>query len=833
MTAEGNDAQQRTTVSVQKTQVKFDLYQTLIAFLACIIIITKPPPPATMDYRTTFTIRRLWLIFAASLVVMFSVLLWFGGKIYQHAPPMPSAVVSGSGATLFTGDDIQRGMDTWRRLGGMQLGSIWGHGAYLAPDWTADQLHREALALLDIRAGGDFAALSHTEQAALTAGLSVDMKRNTYDAARDVIALPDDRAQAIREVAAHYASLFGSGADDIAFSRLREQYAIAELPLGEAVTAAELRALGSFFWWTSWAAVTLRPDQEITYTHNWPHEPLVGNKPSGTTFVWTFASIVILICGIGLLTWFFCREREEWALALKPDAGYAPTDPLTDIRPTPSMRATLKYFWIVAALFGLQIILGAITAHYAVEGHDFYGFPLSEYLPYSLTRTWHTQLAVTWIAVAWLAAGLFAAPLIGGYGNTAAEGNGNTGSNGSNGKGSGNTGTEPKWQRAGVNALWVALLLVTVGSMAGEWLAVAGYITDPDLNFWFGHQGYEFLDLGRFWQILLFAGLLFWLVLMARCIVPAIRANRDDKHLLILLFASTVAIGLFYGAGLLWSRTTHLSIAEYWRWWVIHLWVEGIFEVFATAWIAWVFAYMRLLRAQTAAIYVMFSAMIFLGGGVLGTFHHLYFTGTPEGVVALGAVFSALEVVPLALIAFDAHDHWRVEKDAPWMRSYHLPVMFFLAVAVWNLVGAGVLGFLINPPLALYYMQGLQTTAAHGHAALFGVYGLLGLGLLLFCLRGLVGHSPAWSDTLLKWVFWTLNIGLAAMVFLSLLPQGLTQTYISFTQGYWHARTAELLHSNWMETLVWLRVPADIIFAVGVVLLVWFMAKVGWRGKRA
>ncbi|MCY4244978.1 MAG: nitric-oxide reductase large subunit [Gammaproteobacteria bacterium] len=755
-----------------------------------------------MEYQSFFTMKRLWLIFAVSTTVMFSVLLFFGGRIYLEAPPRPGAVVSESGATLFTGDDIQSGMDTWRRLGGMQLGSIWGHGSYLAPDWTADQLHREALAMLDARAGagGDFNALDAGAQAVLIAELTADIKRNTYDAASDSIIVTEERAAAIAQVQNYYAGLFGTGADDAAFSALREQYAIPELPLGDGVRPEQLRNLGAFFWWTSWAAVTHRPGQSVTYTNNWPHEPLVGNTPGPQTFMWTFISIVFLIAGIGALTWFFCRERDEWKLALTPEAGFPQRNPMEESTPTPSMRATAKYFWTVAVLFALQILLGAITAHYAVEGHDFYGIPLSEWFPYAITRTWHTQLAITWIATAWLAAGLYAAPLIGGV--------------------------EPKWQRAGVNVLWVALLLVVGGSMAGEWAAIAGYIEDPQLNFYIGHQGYEFLDLGRLWQILLFAGLLFWLALMARCIVPQLKKRGGDKHLILLLFVSTVAVALLYGAGLVWDRTTHLSIAEYWRWWVIHLWVEGIFEVFATAWIAWIFCHMRLLRAQTAAVYVMFSAMIFLGGGVLGTFHHLYFTGTPEGVMALGAVFSALEVVPLALIAFEAHDHWRVEKDAPWMRSYHVPVMFFLAVAVWNLVGAGVLGFLINPPLALYYMQGLQTTPAHGHAALFGVYGLLGLGLMLFCMRGLYAKSRAWAGNTLKWVFWTLNIGLALMVFLSILPQGLIQTYISFADGYWHARTAELLHSPWMETLVWIRVPADIIFGLGAALLCIFVLRI-------
>ena len=516
-------------------------------------------------------------------------------------------------------------------------------------------------------------------------------------------------------------------------------------------------------------------------------------------------SVVLLIAAVGALCWFFLRERDEWRKDTEPQAGYPDANPIAAMAPTASMRGVIKYIWIVAVLLALQIALGAVTAHFAVEGHDFYGIPLSEIAPYALTRTWHVQLAVLWIATAWLGAGLYLAPRIAGF--------------------------EPPLQRLGVDALWAALVIAVLGSLIGEWLTLTGRMTDPTLVYWFGHQGYEFLDMGRFWQLLIFAGLLIWLALMTRCLLPAIRRRGEDRHLLILLLLSSAGIGLLFGAGFLYERDTHLTIVEYWRWWVVHLWVEGVFEVFATAWVAWAFVHMRLLRASAAAIYVMFSAMIFLGGGVLGTFHHLYFTGMPESVLALGAVFSALEVVPLALIAFEAHDHWRAERQAPWVRRYHLPLLFFLAVAFWNLVGAGVLGFLINPPLALYYLQGLLTTPTHGHAALFGVYGMLGIGLLLLCRRDLPQAAGAWSDRTLTWVFWLFNGGLAMMVFGSLLPQGIIQALVSFGRSYWHARAPELMHSPLMETLVWLRVPGDIVFALGALLLLVFLARVEF-GRR-
>jgi nitric oxide reductase subunit B len=506
---------------------------------------------------------------------------------------------------------------------------------------------------------------------------------------------------------------------------------------------------------------------------------------------------MLLIAGIGGLLWYYQATKQH-------DLPTPPTqDPLRSLDPTPSMRATAKYFYTVIALFLAQITLGAVTAHYAVEGQEFYGINISEILPYAVTRTWHTQLGIFWIATAWLATGLYIAPALSGH--------------------------EPRFQKLGVNVLYGALLVVVVGSMAGEWLGVQQYF-DLDLNFYFGHQGYEYVDLGRFWQILLFAGLMIWLTLVGRALWPALREPGEQRPLIGLVFLSTIAIGLFYGAGLTWGKHTHLAMVEYWRWWVVHLWVEGFFEVFATAVIALLFTRLGLLRAATATGAVLFATIVFLFGGILGTLHHLYFTGTPTSVIAIGAMFSALEVVPLALIGYEAFENYRMTKAAPWVARYRWPILFFVGVAFWNLVGAGVLGFMINPPISLYYVQGLNTTPTHGHAALFGVYGLLGIGLMLFCLRGLVSDR-GWSDRLLSPAFWSLNVGLAAMVFMSLLPAGLYQAWASITEGLWYARSAEVIHSAFMETMVWLRVPGDVIFAAGGVFLALF-AWQAWRGGR-
>jgi nitric oxide reductase subunit B len=286
---------------------------------------------------------------------------------------------------------------------------------------------------------------------------------------------------------------------------------------------------------------------------------------------------------------------------------------------------------------------------------------------------------------------------------------------------------------------------------------------------------------------------------------------------------ATVAIALFYASGLMWGRHTHLSIVEYWRWWVVHLWVEGFFEVFATAVIAFFFTRLNLIRPKLAAEASLFSATIYLSGGIIGTLHHLYFSGTPTVAIAWGSVFSALEVVPLLMVAYPALEDLRMSRATVWVRKYKWPIYFFVAVAFWNMIGAGLFGFMINPPIALYYMQGLNTTPVHGHAALFGVYGMLGIGLMLVCLRALL-PAAEWKDGMLWFAFWAMNIGLFTMVVLSLLPVGLMQTWASVEHGYWFARSAEFLQTPTMQTLRWLRIPGDTIFALGAVALVLFIA---------
>jgi len=740
--------------------------------------------------------KNLWYIFIAILVGCFSILGFYGHEIYREKPPIPEKVISEDGKIVFTKQEIVDGQNVWQSIGGQEVGTVWGHGAYVAPDWSADWLHKESVFLLDKWAKKDFNSpygnLDAEKQAALKVRLQKLLRTNTYDNKTGIIAVSNDRAEAIKDNCNHYSGLF---MNNPALNKERQAYAIPENSIKDSVRMQDMNA---FFFWAAWACIAERPGSSITYTNNWPPDETVGNVPSPGIIIWTGVSIIMLLIGIGLLAYYHARNRsDDLDKSLLPQ-----NDPLIGLNPTPSMKATLKYFWIVTALILVQILSGVITAHYGVEGKGFFGLKLDTILPYAISRTWHVQLAIFWIATSWLATGLYIAPAV--------------------------SGVEPKYQRLGVNFLFIALLIIVAGSLIGEWMGVMqklGFTT----NFWFGHQGYEYVDLGRFWQAFLFIGLIIWLILMFRALLPALKKPSENKQLLTLFLISSIAIAAFYGAGLMWGQHTHLSIAEYWRWWVVHLWVEGFFEVFATVIAAFLFVRMGLLNIKYATSGVLFATIVYLSGGILGTFHHLYFAGTPTAVLAIGASFSALEVVPLVLMGFEAYHNLRLSRATEWVKTYKWPIYFLISVSFWNLVGAGLFGFLINPPIALYYMQGLNTTPVHGHTALFGVYGMLGIGLMLFVLKGLTAKY-VWRNKIISIAFWSINIGLMVMVLISILPVGVLQTIASIKHGMWYARSAEFMQGSTLQTLRWLRIIGDTIFSIGALALAWFVIglKTGW-----
>ncbi|MCT7952201.1 nitric-oxide reductase large subunit [Ancylothrix sp. C2] len=720
----------------------------------------------------------VWLVLIC--IVAFTVLLIAGAAIWKNAPPVPETMRSPAQEIVLTKQEIQAGQETYLARGGQHIGSIWGHGSYLAPDWTAAVLHHWGLATAGVLYNNnpnftqqDLEALPAPQRASLQAQVSEQFKTNRYDPKTHELLLTEAQTEGLKQVFDQYNTLLTYGSS------------IHSIPRGWFKDETQVRNVTGFFVWTAWAAVANRPNAPFSYTANWPHDDLIGNQPPGQFIIWSIVSVIILIGGTGIFLFVYLTQEDP------DDIQPVPARPAVRI-PTPSQKVTSLFFGVAMALFLVQILMGMFTAHYAVEGEGFYGIPIINFLPYAASRTWHLQLGIFWIATCWLAAGLYFAPRFGNF--------------------------EPKNQALGNSVLLIALTVVVVGSMIGTWEAITG-VLDIKNSFLWGHQGYEYIELGRVWQILLIIAMTFWLWLMYRAFKPALVKEKNPTGLSHFFLYSAITIPLFYSIGLAYTNHTPLSIAEYWRWWVIHLWVEGFFEVFATVVIAYLCSELGFLKKSSALRATYLTTILYLGSGVIGTLHHLYFSGTPTFIAAIGSVFSALEVVPLTLIGFEVLKTLKLSQEAEGF--YRWPLRFFMATCFWNLIGAGIFGFLINPPIVLYYSQGLNTTPIHAHSALFGVYGCLALALMLFSLREFVPEK-AWNEKLLNFSFWCINGGLIGMLIFGLIPNGFYQLAISINHGTWYARSAEVISSPWMRWTVWLRIPGDILFAIGGVAMFFF-----------
>jgi nitric oxide reductase subunit B len=732
--------------------------------------------------RRELLVSRGWVqAVVLTLLIGFLVLGIMGYGTYSGQPPIPEKVVDPAGRTVFSGEDVREGQKVFLRNGLMEYGSVFGHGGYLGPDYTADYLHRSALAVRE-RYGG-----SRSDRA--TAGTVEDFKQNRYDPETQTLEFTAAQAVAFGEVADHYGHYFG------------EPTTRYGLRPGAITDPREIRQLTAFFGWSAWAAAAERPGKGYSYTNDWPPEPLVGNEATGNTVVWSVISLIALLGGLGLLfgalgRWSFLgwHGRDQQSLSFRTPG---------DVALTPAQRVCAYFFLVMAALFLLQTLVGAASEHYRADVASFFGFDLARILPFNVVRTWHVQLSIFWTATSFLAAGIFLAPMI--------------------------AGREPRGQKWLAYGLLGALAVVVFGSLIGEFAGIHGWMG----GLWslFGNQGYEYLDLGRFWQVLLSVGLFFWVAMLFRAMRGRLRRERLG-NMPWMFFLAALAIPAFYAVGLLARPDASFPTADYWRFMVVHLWVEDFLELFTTVMVAYIFVLLGVVSERVALTVIFLDIVLYSVGGVVGTLHHLYFSGTPASAMALGAFFSAAEVIPLTFLTFEAWSflqlgaHQESRSRTPFPHRW--AVMFLVAVGFWNFLGAGILGFLINLPIVSYYEIGTALTAAHAHGAMMGVYGMLAAGFAVFCLRYLIPEER-WSERAAKWSFWSLNLGLAWMIFATLFPLGILQLYESVNTGYFEARSLEYVTNPTNALIEWLRLPGDVLFIAGGVLPLLYLCYLGVR----
>ncbi len=722
-----------------------------------------------------------WQAGVLVVLVGFTILGILAYLTYAQQPPIPVTVADPAGRIVFSEDDIRRGQDVFLKNGLMEYGSIFGHGGYLGPDFTADYLHRAALSVQRTYGGpnSDRAAFRTID----------DFRTNRYDDRTGRLTFTTAQAEAFRQNVGHYAAYFGAPTT---------RYGLRPNAIAN---AGDVHALTAFFAWTAWAASTKRPGAQYSYTNNWPSELLVANRPTADSLVWSALSLIVLLGGSGLLFAAFGRWNFlGWHGKDKQRLTFRPPD---TVILTPGQRACAWFFLVMSLLFLLQTLVGAASEHYRADLATFFGVDLGRIFPFNITRTWHVQLAILWVATAFLAAGIFLAPMI--------------------------VGREPRGQRPLIYALLAGLTIVTAGSLAGEFAGMHGWVASG--WGWLGNQGFTYLDLGRLWQILLVAALFFWVAILYR----GLRGRLTTDHagnLPWIFFYSALSIPAFYAVGLLVTPHANFTANDFWRFWVVHLWVENFLELFTTIMVAFVFVLLGVIEERVALTLVYLDIAIYSVGGVVGTMHHVYFSGEPSIHMALGATFSAAEVIPLTFLTLESWNFLQLgalqgaQARTPFPHRW--AVMFLAAVGFWNFVGAGVFGYLINLPIVSYYEIGTALTLNHAHASMMGVYGMLAVGLTLFALRYVIPEER-WSDKLPKISFWSLNIGLAWMCFGSMFPLGVLQLYHAVAYGYYDARSLNYIQSGALPLLEWMRLPGDVLFILGGAVPIVILC---WRGVR-
>jgi nitric oxide reductase subunit B len=741
--------------------------------------------PATQDAGATgkreLLVSKTWLqAVALVFLIGFFILGLLAYRTYQADPPIAQRAVDPRGRTVYTEAEVRQGQKVFLGNGLMEYGSIFGHGAYLGPDFTADYLRRSALSVRR-QLGGPESDRARQQTVK-------DFQANRYDETSNTLRLTKEQAVAHKELERHYRDFLGNPSTKFG---LRP----------EAISDPEaIRDLTAYFGWAGWATSARRPGHNYSYTNNWPPESLVGNEPTANVIVWSVVSLIALLGGIGVLFAAFGRwnllgwhGREGARLTFRSPG---------DVALTPAQRACAWFFLVMAGLFLVQTMVGSAAQHYRADLEGFFGIDIAQALPFNLVRTWHVQLAIFFVSTSFVAAGIFLVPMI--------------------------ARREPRHQAKLAFGLLAALVIVVVGSMAGELAGIHNWLSDVSI---FGNQGFEYLDLGRFWQVLLVIGLFLWVAILYRGLRGRLSHERVG-NMPWLFFLAALAIPAFYAVGLLARADSSFTVADFWRFWVVHLWVEDFLELFTTVMVAYLFVLLGVVREKVALTVILLDVLLYSIGGVVGTMHHLYFSGEPAEHMALGAVFSAAEVIPLTFLTVEAWSFLqlgaRQEQKSRMPFPHRWAVMFLVAVGFWNFLGAGIFGFLINLPIVSYYEIGTALTANHGHTAMMGVYGMLAVGLALFCLRYLI-PAERWPERAAKVSFWSLNIGLAWMSFATLFPLGIRQLYESVNVGYFEARSLDYLGTNTNTVIEWLRLPGDALFIGGGVLTLLYICYVGVR----
>ncbi len=719
-----------------------------------------------------------WII----ALVMVTALIYYTANLQKEVPPIPKEVKSESGEVLYTYDDVIEGKGYFQQFDLTDWGSLLGMGAYIGPDFSTDFLHYRAVFLYDFYGeqlyGKKNAALTNIERGAVKERVKEDFRHQT-ELLEGTTTYTDASAAAYKWNVEYLTNLLVKGDPERGYT-------------GGVIRPEEAVKIAAFVDWAQLVASSYRTGTERTWSNNWPNEPLIDQDltfNSHKVSLWEFLILWTLTIVVIFLTYEYLFKKD-------------PNDKLeTPIQITglfKSQKKLLKYIPIVGLLFVVQLFLGGYLSHIYTEPTKDFIFPQS-LLPFNVIRSMHTQIAILWVAVGWLVGGLLIAPWVA------------------------NKDHKFPWL---VDVLWAALLVVAVGSIIGLYMGATGQMRET--WFWLGNEGRELINLGRLWDIGLVIGLVFWFIL----IISLIRKSATNNPIVSTIIWASFAIATLYIAGMMpiHKIMPNYTVDDYYRWWVIHLWVELTFELFAAGVIAFFSVSLGLVTHKTAVRVMFFELFLISFSGTLGVGHHYFWQGLDEYWIAIGGIFSALEPLPLVLMIIEAMKNKKEKEHSQEGFDFSIPFLWIAGSAFLNWVGAGFFGMVINTPTIDYYAHGTYLIMPHGHVALLGAFGYISIAFLYMTSRAnALANGLKWDDKFSKYGFWILTIG----TLLYAIPTyiiGIEQARVAMDQGYFFARVRETVES--MSTIMWLRVIPDGMMILGGIMVLYDLTQKTFLAKK-